>query len=433
VSDLPQGWASTTLGAIGDYFNGRGFKKAEWRDTGRPIVRIQNLTGTNLTFNYFQGEPEEDYVARKGDILVSWAATLGVFVWGGPESVVNQHIFKVQSHIDKSFHRYLLQSVLSDLMRQTHGSGMVHITKSHFENTRVLLPPTAEQERIVAAIEEQFSRLDAGSALLDRTQARLSALAKGILLAAVPPVTPSNWESSTIGAVGEVSLGRQRSPKNHSGPNMRPYLRVANVFEDRIDASDVMSMQFTDDEFARFRLRDGDVLLNEGQSPHLLGRPAIYRGDPPEVAFTNSLLRFRAGPSVIPEWALLVFRRHLHAKRFMRESQITTNIAHLSAGRFKSVEFPVPPLEEQKRLVREIQERLTTIRAVEAIIRSQVSRALTLRASILAAAFAGRLAPQDPNDEPASILLKRIVAKRASTDGRSLVKARRQRATKVTA
>ena len=142
MTELPPGWAIATLGEIGEYLNGRGFKKSEWRESGRPIIRIQNLTGSGNHVNYFDGEPEERYTARRGDLLVSWAATLGVFVWDGPEAVVNQHIFKVRSHVDRSFHRYLLLWVLNDLRRQTHGSGMVHITKSRFEETPVPLPPT---------------------------------------------------------------------------------------------------------------------------------------------------------------------------------------------------------------------------------------------------------------------------------------------------
>jgi type I restriction enzyme S subunit len=131
---------------------------------------------------------------------------------------------------------------------------------------------------------------------------------------------------------------------------MRPYLRVANVFEDRIDTSDVMTMHFEPQEFERYRLLPGDVLLNEGQSPELLGRPALYRGTPADVAFTNSLIRFRPHPGVEPEWALTVFRHYMWSGRFTRESRITTNIAHLSANRFKTVEFPVPPVEEQRRI-----------------------------------------------------------------------------------
>jgi type I restriction enzyme, S subunit len=69
VSELPAGWTATTLGKIGAYLNGRGFKKSEWRDSGRPIIRIQNLTGSGTSFNYFDGEADERHVARDGELL----------------------------------------------------------------------------------------------------------------------------------------------------------------------------------------------------------------------------------------------------------------------------------------------------------------------------------------------------------------------------
>lgn len=195
---------------------------------------------------------------------------------------------------------------------------------------------------------------------------------------------------------------------------MRPYLRVANVFEDYIDLSDVMEMDFPPEVFEKYRLVEGDILLNEGQSPEYLGRPAMYRGHPKDIAFTNSLLRFRAGPEVDPEWALLVFRRHMHAGRFMREVRITTNIAHLSAGRFKEVEFPLPPLPEQKRIVSETKDRLAEIARLSSAIDRTKGKLHVLRQSLFTDAFCGHLVPQDPNDEPASVLLERIRAERAA-------------------
>lgn len=165
------------------------------------------------------------------------------------------------------------------------------------------------------------------------------------------PDLPAGWHWTTVEKAGRLQLGRQRAPKHHEGSNMRPYLRVANVFEDRIDTSDVMSMNFEPKEFERYKLHPGDVLLNEGQTPELLGRPAMYQGAPEDCAFTNSLIRFQVGEGVLPEWALLVFRAHMHSGRFKRESRITTNIAHLSAARLKGVEFPVPPEHVQAALV----------------------------------------------------------------------------------
>lgn len=173
MSDLPPGWEWTTLGEIGRYLNGRGFKKSEWSESGRPIIRIQNLTGSGGSFNYYEGDAEERHTVRDGDLLVSWAATLGVYVWRGPEAVLNQHIFKVESQIHLGFHRWLLEHLLAKLQRQTHGSGMVHITKGRFDSTPVPLPPLAEQERIVAAIEEHLSRLDAAEHALQASNDRV--------------------------------------------------------------------------------------------------------------------------------------------------------------------------------------------------------------------------------------------------------------------
>ncbi|MGY1827599.1 hypothetical protein [Blastococcus sp. SYSU DS0541] len=190
-----------------------------------------------------------------------------------------------------------------------------------------------------------------------------------------------------------MQLGRQRAPKYHTGTNMRPYLRVANVFEDRIDTADVMSMHFDPDEFERYRVLPGDILLNEGQSPELLGRPAMYRGTPADVAFTNSLIRFRAYPGIEPDWALTVFRYYMRSGRFTRESRITTNIAHLSANRFKTIEFPVPPVEEQRRIVAVLEERLTDLDRTASDLVPLGQHLERLAESVVHAAVLGRLVP----------------------------------------
>lgn len=174
---------------------------------------------------------------------------------------------------------------------------------------------------------------------------------------------------------------------------MKPYLRVANVFEDRIDLTDVKEMHFDVPEFERYRLHPGDVLLNEGQSPEWLGRPAIYSGQWEELAFTNSLIRFQAGPGVEPRWALAVFRHHMHSGRFARESRITTNIAHLSIGRLRTVEFPVPPLDEQRRIVDVLEDHLSRLDAAASYLSASRRRLVALERSTLDLHFGGTEVP----------------------------------------
>lgn len=184
--EVPPGWRRTTLGEIGEYINGRGFKKPEWSDKGLPIIRIQNLTGTGKEQNYYDGEIDVRHVANPGDLLISWAATLGAYLWTGPRAALNQHIFKVRSFVDKKFHYYLMQHILGDLYRQTHGSGMVHITKSKFDSMPIVVPETEDQQkRIVAEIEKQFSHLDEAVADLRRVKANLKRYKAAVLKAAV--------------------------------------------------------------------------------------------------------------------------------------------------------------------------------------------------------------------------------------------------------
>jgi type I restriction enzyme S subunit len=191
---------------------------------------------------------------------------------------------------------------------------------------------------------------------------------------------------------------------------MRPYLRVANVLEDRLDLSDVTQMNFTPQEFETFSLKPGDILLNEGQAPDLLGRPALYLGEIVDCCFQKTLLRFRARALIDSNFALLVFRHYMHSGRFRRESRITTNIDHLTQVRFVEMEFPLPPPAEAAEILRRVEAALAAHADTLTMLDAATADAARLRQAILKSAFAGRLVPQDADDEPASATLARLKA-----------------------
>jgi type I restriction enzyme S subunit len=227
---------------------------------------------------------------------------------------------------------------------------------------------------------------------------------------------PEGWAWARVDQVGDVQLGRQRAPQFHSGRNMVPYLRVANVFEERIDIRDVMEMHFSEEDEAAFRLEPGDVLLNEGQSLELVGRPAIFRGELPRACFTNTLVRFRSEVGVLPEYALAVFLHFMHSGKFRQIAKITTNIAHLGAGRFAELAFPLPSIAEQAAVVSLLHEAMEGMRRQSAAISLALHQSTAQRQNLLRAAFAGQLVPQDSADEPAAVLLARIRAERAAAE-----------------
>ena len=152
--NLPKGWELIKVGNLAKYTNGKAFKPSDWEVSGLPIIRIQNLNDITCKYNYTTLIHEEKFKIKKGDLLFAWAASLGVYIWQYSDAWLNQHIFKVEPYafIDKQYIYYLFQYLIADFYTKSHGSGMVHITKSEFENTMAILPPINEQRRIVNAI-----------------------------------------------------------------------------------------------------------------------------------------------------------------------------------------------------------------------------------------------------------------------------------------
>lgn len=412
MSDLPSGWEWTTLGEIGAYLNGRGFKKSEWSDTGRPIIRIQNLTGSGARFNHYEGEAEERHTVRDGDLLVSWAATLGVYVWRGPEAVLNQHIFKVESFVHRGFLRWLLEHVLADLQRQTHGSGMVHITKGRFDSNTVPLPPLAEQERIVAAIEEHLSRLDAAEELLAAAEERVTVLAR---VGARRLFESQSWPWTTLGAIAEVKGGVTKDAKRQTDASFVevPYLRVANVQRGRLELDEVTTIRVPPEQAEALRLEPGDVLLNEGGDRDKLGRGWVWEGQIEDCIHQNHVFRARLSGKFDPYFV------SIHANSwgqawFDRHGRQTTNLASINLRTLKQLPVPAPSRDVQERLVDKVRRLDEARERLLGSIKHAQARACALRGSVLAAAFWGRLVPQNPDEEPASVLLDRIRTNRAA-------------------
>ena len=155
---IPSEWETAELGELAEYQNGYGFSKEQWSDTGRLIIRIQDLTTPEESDrNYFDGEIDSKYEVENGDILVSWSATLGVFKWNRGDAVLNQHIFKVRNIEDivsEQFLYHILDDSLTELERKLHGSTMKHVTRSAFEGTEVPLPPKNEQIQIAKTLDD---------------------------------------------------------------------------------------------------------------------------------------------------------------------------------------------------------------------------------------------------------------------------------------
>ncbi|MFC9271798.1 restriction endonuclease subunit S [Streptomyces zhihengii] len=185
--------------------------------------------------------------------------------------------------------------------------------------------------------------------------------------------------------VGEVRMGKQLSPSSREGSGQHPYLRVANVYEGRIDLSDVKTMGFSAGERQVYGLRPGDILLNEGQENlRMVGRSAIYQGEPGEFCFQNTLIRFRPDCEVLPEYAQAVFVRWRAQGVFAGIAE-KTSISHLGGNRFGALKFPLRSLPEQRRIV----EVIDAVAAQESVITRSIGKLERTRAGMELAQLAG--------------------------------------------
>nr|WP_281033495.1 restriction endonuclease subunit S [Neorhizobium lilium] len=203
-------------------------------------------------------------------------------------------------------------------------------------------------------------------------------------------ILPEGWVMTTVAEIGAVRLGRQRSPDQHTGQFATKYLRAANITAAGIDVSDVLEMDFSPAEREVFQLHIGDILLTEasGSAKHV-GRAAIWHGEISECCFQNTVIRVRPH-AVIPEFALLVFR-HMAESGAFAEVARGVGIQHLGAARFAEMDFPLPPLAEQRRIVDEADRRLMDVAAAEGALVSALARTVEQDFVILEAAVTGTL------------------------------------------
>lgn len=444
MSKLPVGWAEARLdellaaepAAITDGPFGSNLKREHYTDAGPRVIRLQNIgngafRGERAYISVERFEALKRHDARPGDVIV---AALGetlpracVVPSGLGPAIVKADCIRVRLHprVNERFVSAMLNSpaVRRVATGEISGVGRPRLNLAKIRAIRIPVPPAGEQDRIVAAIEEQFTRLDDGERSLTGAKLRVAALRKAVLAAAVTDV--DRWVLTS--EVAEVQGGIQKQPTRRPVENRFPFLRVANVGRNQLDLADVHGVELFKGELARYGLQPGDLLVVEGNgSPGQIGRSALWRGEIANCVHQNHLIRVRPGPLILPEYLALYWNAPQAAERLRAIASSTSGLYTLSTAKVKSIPIPVVGLDEQRRIVAETERHLSLLGAVATAIDHALTRSEHLRRSLLERAFSGRLVPQDPTDEPACELLKRIEHERGQ-----LTKPRRGRRTHV--
>ena len=225
------------------------------------------------------------------------------------------------------------------------------------------------------------------------------------------PELPEGWCWSRIIHIGDVQLGRQRSPQNRSKDYPTPYIRAANITENGLDLNDVLDMDFKPEEKRRYQLKRGDVVISEASgSLEQVGKPALWNEEIKECCFQNTVIRLR--PILLTSRYIYHVLKYYYVSGYIARVAGGVGINHIGANNFSLMNFPVCSISEQHQIVAEIESRLSVCDKLEQTIEESLHKAEALRQSILKKAFEGKLVPQDPNDEPAEKLLERIQSSR---------------------
>lgn len=187
------------LGDVATYINGYAFKPEDRGTEGLPIIRIQDLTGNAYDLGFYSGEYPERIEINNGDVLISWSASLGVYIWDKGKALLNQHIFKVvfdKLEIDKQFFVYAVHHKLREMESKTHGATMKHIVKKEFDNTTIPYPNMETQCDIA-------NRIDKVEGLLKKRQEELRLLddlikSRFVEMFGDPIHNEKGWEIGTV-------------------------------------------------------------------------------------------------------------------------------------------------------------------------------------------------------------------------------------------
>jgi type I restriction enzyme S subunit len=441
VSELPRGWVRATLGEVAQWGSGGTPRAGDPRYYGGnvPWAVIGDLndgmvTATAASLTEEGLRVSSARVIAPGTVLMAMYGSIGKLGIAGRPLATNQAIAFARSTaaVEAQFLFWFLRSQREAFAAAGKGATQKNISQTVIRPWPIPVPPLAEQRRIVAAIEEQLSRLDVANAALISAARKLSQLRQGVLDRA-GALAIESWGLRAASDVCAAIVNGNTPPADRmtAGDGDVPFIKVYNLTTmgvlDFSKKPTFVDREAHEHRLRRSRLLPGDVLINIVGPP--LGKVAVVPSSYPEWNTNQAVVAFRPRQDILRAdlLALWLMSRPIIGP-LLGTAKATAGQFNLNTSACRRLEVPVPPLDKQRGIVDKIEQDLSITAAIAVAVLRAERRVDALRRAILARAFRGELVPQDPDDESASVVLERIAAQRAAAP-----KPRRQKKKATTA
>ncbi|MEC9357861.1 MAG: restriction endonuclease subunit S [Pseudomonadota bacterium] len=437
MPELPRGWVKASLDGLDLKIEAGLNVKCEERPPElheRGLVKISAVTwgrfdeNASKTLSLDASVNERDRICT-GDLLISRANTIELVGSVVLVDKIERRLYLsdkvLRLVVPTEFRRWAHYALKTPELRiaiAEASSGnqlsMRNIAQERIRALEISIAPLAEQQRIADKLDTVLARVDACRDRLARVAPLLKRFRQSVLSAATSGQLTNPQHAWRRARADEVCSKVQSggTPKSGFSESGVPFLKVYNIVNQKVDFE--YRPQFISEEIHRGEMRksiarSGDVLMNIVGPP--LGKVAVLDYKAAEWNINQAITLFRPSSVITTGWIHLLLCEGESVRAIMGRTKGSVGQINISLSQCRAFEFPVPPVEEQQEIVRRVETLFAFADRLEARLDKAQTAVDRLTPALLAKAFRGELVPQDPDDEPAAELLKRLAAERAAS------------------
>lgn len=402
--NIPRNWYWCYLSDISIIQEGPGIRKHQYQDEG-----VQFLTVTNILEDAIDLEKSKKYISvseydktyshftiNKGDIVTacsggSWGKS-AIFEFDD-RLILNTSTLRLRFYDDLGNNRYLYYLTKTSYFKDSLSSYITgqqpNYGYSHYSKIPIPLPPLSEQQHIVSILEECFAAIEKAKANAEQNLKNAKELFDCVLESIL---YDKKWQVEQLGNVCEkVEYGTSSKAKPQGE---LPVLRMGNIHNGRFVWNSLVYSDNEEDN-KQYLLKHNDVLFNRTNSPELVGKTAIYKGEQPAI-FAGYLIRIHRKENLLDADYLNYYLNSKMAFEYGKTVVISSvNQANINGTKLKTYPIPLPTIQEQQAIVRQLDALRAETKKLEAVYQKKIDDLEELKKSILQKAFAGELTTKE--------------------------------------